>query len=292
MSSLLKKYRENIPKTASEIQDLLVEMEKTFSKEPSMIKIQKGPCLFVGDTHGDLNASMKVVQKFLKRNELTLVFLGDYVDRGEQQLENVLFLFLLKKANPDHVILLRGNHEEKQMNQYYGFQSVLSQTFGTDSNSLFTQFQQTFAQLPLCVLTWNRIFGVHGGIPISMKDKTITLEEIEQRVRGATYIEDLDFITAQLLWNDPKEDVKGAVPSSRGIGFYFGKDKFEQFIDANNIQFVIRSHEVFQSGYKYFFDNQLVSIFSALDYVYISGIEAKMVEIDVDGSIELHNITD
>ncbi len=292
MSSLLNKYRESIPKTTSEIHELLIEMEKLFTKEPSMIKIQKGPCLFVGDTHGDLNSSLKVAQKFLKRNDLTLIFLGDYVDRGEQQLENVLFLFLLKKANPDRVILLRGNHEEKQMNQYYGFQSVLSQTFGTDSTSLFTQFQQTFAQLPLCVLTWNRVFGVHGGIPISMKDKVITLKEIEQRVRGTTYIEDLDFITAQLLWNDPKEDVKGAVPSSRGIGFYFGKNKFEQFIDANNLQFVIRSHEVFQSGYKYFFDNQLLSIFSALDYVYIRGIEAKMVEIDVDGSIKLHNIAD
>ncbi|NVM53580.1 MAG: metallophosphoesterase [Candidatus Helarchaeota archaeon] len=292
MQSRLAKYVENIPMKAKEIQELLEEMSKIFMNEPNIIKIKKGPCMFIGDTHGDFNASLQVVQKFLKEEDATLIFLGDYVDRGAQQLENILFLFLFKKDYPKRVILLRGNHEEEQMNINYGFQDLLTQEFGKESGTLFAQFQRTFAQLPLCVLTWNHVFGVHGGIPVSMKDKAITLKEIEQRERGATHIEQLDFITAQLLWNDPKEQVQGAVPSARGIGFFFGRDKFEQFIDSNNIRFVIRSHEVFQSGYKYFFDKQLVSIFSALDYVYIHGIQAKIVRINIDGTINLKNIAD
>ncbi|NVM29274.1 MAG: metallophosphoesterase [Candidatus Helarchaeota archaeon] len=292
MKSRLAKYVDNIPMQASEIQALLNEMKEIFEKEPNIIKIQRGPCLFIGDTHGDFNASLKVIQKFLKEDDLTLVFLGDYVDRGAQQLENVLFLFLIKKDHPERVILLRGNHEEEQMNINYGFQSLLSQQFGKEGEELFTQFQQTFSHLALSVLTWNRVFGVHGGIPCSMKKVAITLKEIELRERGATHLEQFDFITAQMLWNDPKEQIKGAVPSGRGIGFYFGRDKFEQFAETNDINFVIRSHEVFQSGYKYFFDKKLVSIFSALDYVYIHGIQAKMVRINADGSINLKNIAD
>ncbi|MFX1294305.1 MAG: metallophosphoesterase [Promethearchaeota archaeon] len=292
MSGLIAKYLKEIPTEVSDIKDLLKEMKEIFRNEPNIIKIQKGLCFFIGDTHGNFIASQKVIRKFLKEKDATLVFLGDYVDRGEQQLENILFLFLVKKKHPKRVILLRGNHEEEQMNNFYGFRNVLSLKFGKDSDNIFAQFQQTFAQLPLCVLTWNRVFGVHGGIPISMKDKAITLKEIEQREKGAINIEQLDFITAQLLWNDPKEQISGVVPSSRGIGFFFGEDKFEEFIEKNEIKFVIRSHEVFQTGYKYFFDKRLVSIFSALDYVLLSGIQAKMIRLNSNGDIELEDISD
>jgi len=292
VSSPLEKYITNIPNDPNELQSLLDEVKDLFIQEPNIIKIKKSSCFFIGDTHGDFNSSKAAARKFLKEKDAILIFLGDYVDRGAQQLENILFLFLLKKDNPENVILLRGNHEEKLMNQDYGFQSVLSKAFGTNFKQVFIHFQETFSQLPLCVLTWNRIFGVHGGIPISLTNSVISLKEIEQCERGTIYIEDFDFITAQLLWNDPKEYLNGAVPSTRGIGFYFGKDKFEQFIDTNNIQAVIRSHEVFQSGYKYFFDKQLISIFSAANYASIRGIQAKMVHLASNGTFTLENIVD
>lgn len=288
----LAKFTKEIPQSGSEIKEFLRELRKIFMNEPNIIKIRKGPCIFIGDTHGDLNASKRAIQKFLKAEDNTIIFLGDYVDRGAHQLENVLFLFLVKKEYPNRVILLRGNHEEEQMNINYGFQNLLYHKFGNQAKSIFTEFQRIFAQLPLSVLTWNRIFGVHGGIPCSMKDVAITLKEIEQRTRGATHLEQFDFITAQMLWNDPKEQIKGAVPSARGIGFFFGRDKFEQFIDLNNIRAVVRSHEVFQNGYKYFFDGKLISIFSALDYVYLQGIQAKMIKLDSEGNIQLTDIAD
>ena len=292
MSNSVNEFIKNIPTELSEIEDLLEEMLKIFKSEPSLIKVPKGPCLFIGDTHGDLGASRKIIKKFFQEKDLTLIFLGDYVDRGAKQIENVLFLFLVKRDYPKRVILLRGNHEEKQMNINYGFRNLLTSKFRNDAKRLFTQFQNTFAQLPLCVLTWNRVFGVHGGIPISMKDQPVQLEEIIQRKRGTTDIEHLDFITVQMLWNDPKEQVQGAVPSSRGIGFYFGRDKFEQFLAVNDIRLVIRSHEVFQEGFKYFFNKKLISIFSALDYVYLHGIQGKMVRLDTEGNVKLEDIAD
>lgn len=57
----------------------------------------KGRFVFVGDTHGDLDASKKVVDKYLRKGT-KICFLGDYVDRGSKSMENVSYL-LSKKEN-------------------------------------------------------------------------------------------------------------------------------------------------------------------------------------------------
>jgi len=289
MPALGETYLRNLPLEPSDLQGFLEEMRTVFAGEPNILKVPKNPCIFVGDTHGDLEASMKVVEKFLPDENNILIFLGDYVDRGNFQLENVLFLFRLKQDYPNRIILLRGNHEEEEMNKSYGFHDLLYMKYMGKSYEIFQQFQQTFAQLPFCILTWNRIFGLHGGIPISMEGEVISLKEIEQVKRGLTHLEQFDPITAQLLWNDPRE-IHGTAPSDRGIGFFYGQDKFEEFILFNKIDLVIRSHEVFQEGYKVFFNGQLISIFSASNYIYNQRILAKIAILDTEGNVKLMSI--
>lgn len=71
----------------------------------------------------------------------------------------------------------------------------------------------------------------------------------------------------QMMWNDPKKSIKGFKDSIRGPGSkFFGKDVFDEFMNKNNLDYLIRSHEVFQEGYKFFFDDQLLSIFSSANY--------------------------
>ena len=50
-----------------------------------------------------------------------LLFMGDYVDRGPYGPEVVLFLLTLKVRYPTQVILLRGNHESREMTQQFNF---------------------------------------------------------------------------------------------------------------------------------------------------------------------------
>lgn len=79
------------------------------------------------DLHGDLKSlieNLKVLQRrglmdenFRCLNGLKLVFLGDYVDRGNYCIQILELLALLRMENPRQVFLIRGNHEYLYMNQ-------------------------------------------------------------------------------------------------------------------------------------------------------------------------------
>jgi len=62
-----------------------------------------------------------------KKNSFYLVFLGDYTDRGRYGVEVLYTLMRLKIANPQNVILLRGNHENAR-NNIAGEDSLVHET--------------------------------------------------------------------------------------------------------------------------------------------------------------------
>ncbi|GAH95651.1 unnamed protein product, partial [marine sediment metagenome] len=91
--------------TREEIKELLNEAEKRFAAETNLIQLESGRVIFVGDTHGDFEATEKIIHKHLKPGN-KLVFLGDYVDRGSASLENINFLLQQKVEHPDSLFLL------------------------------------------------------------------------------------------------------------------------------------------------------------------------------------------
>ncbi|HDI01914.1 MAG TPA: serine/threonine protein phosphatase, partial [Candidatus Bathyarchaeota archaeon] len=83
-----------------------------------LIKLpSSGKAIVVGDIHGDLASLQHILREtqFIKRveggEELWLVFLGDYGDRGQRSPEVYYVVLKLKELFPSHVVLLRGNHE-------------------------------------------------------------------------------------------------------------------------------------------------------------------------------------
>jgi serine/threonine protein phosphatase 1 len=66
----------------------------------------------VGDIHGCLE-SLEALLEILPINwgKDLLIFLGDYIDRGENPRGVVEKIITLKKKYPEHVITLKGNHE-------------------------------------------------------------------------------------------------------------------------------------------------------------------------------------
>ncbi|MHA2289375.1 MAG: hypothetical protein ACXABG_11375, partial [Promethearchaeota archaeon] len=70
-----------------------------------------------------------------------------------------------------------------------------------------------------------------------------------------------------MIWNDPKSELKGFSESFRGPGIrFFGEDVFDGFMKDNDLKYLIRSHEIFPEGYRWFFNNRLLSIFSSAHY--------------------------
>lgn len=73
-----------------------------------------GKIFAIGDIHGcfdKLTELIKIVEKHLDPDKDSLVFLGDYVDRGPNSFEVVEYLIKLKEKFSD-IIFLKGNHEE------------------------------------------------------------------------------------------------------------------------------------------------------------------------------------
>lgn len=82
-----------------------------------------------GDIHGDYKALTSFINELVQtgylddslkliKDDVYLVFLGDYVNRGDNSINVMHTLCRLSLANPDHVILLRGNHEYAAVAQY------------------------------------------------------------------------------------------------------------------------------------------------------------------------------
>jgi diadenosine tetraphosphatase ApaH/serine/threonine PP2A family protein phosphatase len=143
------------------------------------------------------------------------------------------------------------------VNRQYGFYDAVQHTLGEMSD----HYWATFAQLPLAAVSPHlRIFAVHGGIPEQMT----SIDEINGLPRE---VEIEHPVTFQLLWNDPQEALKGFAPSFRGgRARNFGQDVTIDFMARNNLDLIVRAHEVFPHGFHEFFEGRILSLFSCRKY--------------------------
>jgi serine/threonine protein phosphatase 1 len=66
----------------------------------------------IGDIHGCVDKLRSLLNRiWVNWDQDTIVFLGDYVDRGPDSRGVIELLIDLKKRHPGHVIFLKGNHE-------------------------------------------------------------------------------------------------------------------------------------------------------------------------------------
>lgn len=240
----------------SQLVELASQARELFAKEASLIRLEAKRLLVVGDTHGDVDSTKKALEKADERGAFP-VFLGDYVDRGPYQIENITLLFERKNAEPNKVVLLRGNHETLTMNTYYGFLETVSRRYGV---KVYKQVLEAFTQMSFAVV-WRDVFMVHGGIAKGLE----TLEQVERVPKGQEDPD--DEIGFQLLWNDPRENISGFMESWRGGGaLFFGEDVLIHFLERNKLRLLVRAHEPMPNGYRYIFNDKLLTIFSCRYY--------------------------
>jgi predicted MPP superfamily phosphohydrolase len=209
-----------------EIEELLNEAEKRFASETKLIRLESGRVIFVGDTHGDLEATEKIVHKYLKSKN-KLVFLGDYVDRGPASLDNINFLLRQKLEHPDSLYLLMGNHEGYAIFTFY----PADFWEGLDVR-LRDRYSKALSNLPLAVSTSNGVIALHGALP-----DVSGLEDINSIKPGSTEWH-------QITWGDWQERDGGSL----GIDHYtgrpqFGRAWFEKIMSRLDKNVLVRSHQ-------------------------------------------------
>ena len=243
----------------------LKEEEIKFLIENSLqiIKVQKmlveleAPLHVCGDIHGQYYDLLRIFEHCGYPGEYNYLFLGDYVDRGKQSLETVCLLLCYKIKYPEKVTLLRGNHESSVTNRIYGFYDECKRRYNI---RLWKSFTDLFNYLPVAALIDDKILCMHGGLSPDLKN----IQSI-QDISRPTDIPDQGLL-CDLLWSDPDKEAVDYDENDRGVSVIFGEKVVTDFNKKNDLDLIIRAHQVVDEGYEFFANRQLITIFSAPNY--------------------------
>lgn len=248
--------------------------------------IKPGAHLYVlGDIHGDANAledAFKQLQSdgvvdehfsIVKPGDRFL-FLGDYTDRGKNGVGVFNFLSAFLEKNPQQVVLLRGNHEDLEINSGYGFYDEMMSRFGQIPAGCDSLLNRTYNMLPAALFcgyqksngTTGYILFCHGNVEFgynpakllnseqayvgeSLREltKKENFDALPETVRGSTYGDlwesavDKNIRTSdlQFLWGRYNLPTSGTQLTTYGnSGVYYAKDfvnaVLQQWKDAVN----------------------------------------------------------
>ena len=163
---------------------------------------------------------------------------------------------------PDHVYVLRGNHEyyiEYQGQVYGGVKPAeainsLKPHLPVD---VFRRYMALFDVLPN-VLLFDQTLFVHAGIP---RDRVI-----KERWQDLSTLNDPD-VRFQMMWSDPSAaDVIPAALQEQTARFPFGKLQFASFMRRIGCTTLVRGHEKVEEGFRRIYDDDaglLITLFSA-----------------------------
>ena len=235
----------------------LIEKSLPIIRDQKMLIELEAPLHICGDIHGQYYDLLRIFDHCGYPGEFTYLFLGDYVDRGKQSLETICLLLCYKIKYPDKVTLLRGNHESSVTNRIYGFYDECKRRYNV---RIWKSFTELFNYLPVAALIDDKILCMHGGLSPELKN----IQNISDIPRP-TDIPDTGLL-CDLLWSDPDKDVAEYDENDRGVSVIFGEKIVTEFNKKNDLDLIIRAHQVVDDGYEFFAQRQLITIFSAPNY--------------------------
>jgi serine/threonine-protein phosphatase PP1 catalytic subunit len=235
----------------------LIDKSLQIIKEQKMLVELEAPLHVCGDIHGQYYDLLRIFEHCGYPGEYNYLFLGDYVDRGKQSLETVCLLLCYKIKYPTKVTLLRGNHESSVTNRIYGFYDECKRRYNV---RIWRSFTDLFNYLPVAAIIDDKILCMHGGLSPELKN----LQNIES-ISRPTDIPDSGLL-CDLLWSDPDKEVLEYDENDRGVSVILGEKVVEDFNKKNDLDLIIRAHQVVDEGYEFFAKRQLITIFSAPNY--------------------------
>lgn len=160
------------------------------------------------------------------------------------------------------------------------FGSECVQKFGAAlGEEVWNVINAVFDALPLAAIVDDKIFCVHGGIPLPSQGGGF-VSSIDSIPSDLSEPETQSQLAWELMWGDPlrPEDVnpnvidelkknEGFVSNDRrGTAHLFSSDALDAFLSRNGLSHVIRAHEVQQSGFQVQQKGKLLTVFSSSHY--------------------------
>jgi hypothetical protein len=167
-----------------------------------------------GDLHGDVKSLGSQLLDLKKKNlidenfvlqnkNISLLFLGDYVDRGHYGLEVIYTLLRLKLANPTRVHLVRGNHEDTRITRSYGFDDEVERKLGKAAKARLASLYEYLPSVIYIGYNNNYVQACHGGLepryyPFNLLHEELAAhEKMYEEITFTSEAADLGF-----MWSD------------------------------------------------------------------------------------------
>jgi diadenosine tetraphosphatase ApaH/serine/threonine PP2A family protein phosphatase len=283
---------------------LLQQVSATLAAEPPLLDLQAvDELLVVGDLHGSMESLHLALRACDAADRLapgrSLLFNGDFVDRGTESVEVLASLLLLKHAHPTSVWLLRGNHEDGSLATVYGFRDEVRDKYPAHAERIWVALLELFGSLPVAAHTASA-FIVHGGLPSAQ----LSLQQLRDlppaarrapsvlrhaaaageaasaggaAVRGdggaavEVEVERGVALLRGLLWSDPVAEERGFEPNTRrgDAGSLYGTDAAREWLLRHGLRHLVRSHELVADGWERIESGagtSVFTVFSCADY--------------------------
>ena len=198
------------------------------------------------------------------------MFLGDYVDRGIQCIEVLIYLMALKIVYPKKITLLRGNHESRSMTEYFTFRQECVEKYDLET---YEEVMVFFDSLPIMSTVNNMYLCVHGGISPDLTE----IADVNDKIHRFQEPPNVGLF-CDLLWADPFYENDLALNhdyirnEARDCSFNFGLRPVRNLLRKERLLTLVRAHEVQQDGYNlYLWEGQekyplVITVFSAPNY--------------------------
>jgi hypothetical protein len=268
-----------------ELEEILTGMlVSTLDSIPNVVEEYVQFVFYVGDLRGDLSQLLVLLNYFVPLIETfpvsKIVFLGNYLGNSLESLNLLAILSLLYQKYPENIILLRGSADVKEEID----RSEIARTIIESGNipekaelhqnlkHIYKLILHIFSQLPLVHISLMNqgviaIYASNSGIPINIlnPNETLLIREIEINQPPALSQAEMDEYCKHILYGRPNGQLKTLFePDEKEITSYFGQAAFTNFLQANNLHYMVNANDMIKEGVKYQFNYNLCCTISSL----------------------------
>lgn len=289
MKEALEVKYEEFTKTVEEAKSLICSEDGylgNFKVIGRLVQLKpEGEALVIGDLHGDIESCYDIlrqsnfIEKMRQKSNATLIFLGDYGDRGAYSKEVYYTVLKLKLLFPKQVVLMRGNHEgpEDLLASPHDLPLEFQMKFGEKWEEAYTKIRELFNCLYTAAFVEERYLMIHGGLPTTASTM-LDLAYAHKNHPKQPFLE-------EMLWNDPTNEIDKSCASPRGAGKLFGKKITKEMLERFNVKFLIRGHEPCHEGYKIDHEGMILTLFSRKGAPYFNAYGAYL-ELELSKKFE------